>query len=179
MQCNGFDVTGASMMISIARIPWLTGQFVGFLGFVRFPESGGGAAANAPGRDTAIESVNAERSEKAAADTPARFRQVRFGTFSGAKLSAVEVAGNQLRVTVAAGSLALEIEAERTHSGTLAAPVGGAMDRRIAESLDAQVALTVSEAGKTLFEGKGTSAGVELVGVIDSLVPRKRTQRRV
>ncbi len=36
MQCNHFDdAPEASMMISIARIPWLTGHFPGFLSFVR------------------------------------------------------------------------------------------------------------------------------------------------
>lgn len=36
MQCNHFEgVPDASMMISVARIPWLTGHFPGFLSFFR------------------------------------------------------------------------------------------------------------------------------------------------
>lgn len=36
MQCNHFDEDpDASMMISVARIPWLTGHFPGFLSFIR------------------------------------------------------------------------------------------------------------------------------------------------
>jgi len=36
LQCNHFeDVPGASLMISVARIPWLTGHFPGFLSFFR------------------------------------------------------------------------------------------------------------------------------------------------
>jgi tocopherol cyclase len=36
MQCNHFDdAPEASMMISIARIPWLTGHFPGFLSFIK------------------------------------------------------------------------------------------------------------------------------------------------
>jgi hypothetical protein len=39
MQCNHFeDAPEVSMMISIARIPWLTGHFPGFLSFVKVGE---------------------------------------------------------------------------------------------------------------------------------------------
>ncbi|MFP4550116.1 MAG: tocopherol cyclase family protein [Spirochaetales bacterium] len=187
MQCNGFATPGASLMISIARIPWLNGQFTGFLGFVRFPQTGAakgaresGNARGAPGaderdgppaaKDTGQSGNAAAGNNASESKTPGRFRQARFGTFSGAKILAFEVEGNKLRVTIEAGSLLLAFEAERSKSGTLAAPVGGAMERRIAESLDGRVELSVSEGGERLFVDRGSSAGIELVGVIDSLV---------
>ena len=33
LQCNNFDHPGASMMMSVAKIPWLGSYFMGFLGF--------------------------------------------------------------------------------------------------------------------------------------------------
>ena len=134
---NGFPDPADSVMVSVARIPWLGHTFTGFLGFV---------------------------------STDGRL--VQFGTWSGARITRLEVDGPGVGVTVHAGRLTIEIHGTRTHTGMLAAPVAGAMDRRIAESLDSTLHVVVTDRthGTTAFDGG--SAGIEVVGDVRSLRPR-------
>jgi hypothetical protein len=142
LECNGFPTADASVMLSVARIPWLGKSFTGFLGFLALPEH--------------------------VSPVP-----IRFGTYSGATISSIDVDGNRLRIVVELGTRTLRIDATRSTSGMLSAPVAGGMDRRIAESINSEVTVTVQSAdGTTEWEASGTSAGVELVGVIDSLMPK-------
>ena len=99
-------------------------------------------------------------------------RLVQFGTWSGARITRLEVDGPGVGVTVHAGRLTIEIHGTRTHTGMLAAPVAGAMDRRIAESLDSTLHVVVTDRthGTTAFDGG--SAGIEVVGDVRSLRPR-------
>ena len=61
--------------------------------------------------------------------------------------------------------LSLSLRVERSHEGVLLAPVQGAMDRRIGESIDARVHVRLAEpGGRLLFEGTGEAAGLEAVG---------------
>ena len=133
---NGFAEPTDSVMVSIARIPWLGGSFTGFLGFV------------------------------SAGD-----RLMQFGTYSGARITRLDAEGRRVSISVRAGSVKIDIDGTRTHAGTLAAPVGGAMDRRIAESLDATLRLTITEAGRRPATMSGGSAGIEIVGDVQTLRP--------
>lgn len=134
IQGNGFPDPDDSVMISIARIPWLGRSFTGFLGFVS-----------------------------------AAGRIVQFGTYTGARIVRLDVDGPRVGVSVQSGPVTIEIDGTRTHTGTLAAPVGGAMDRRIAESLDSTLRLVVAEGQPNITETSGGSAGIELVGDIETL----------
>ena len=59
----------------------------------------------------------------------------------------------------------LRLHAKRSHEGTLLAPVDGAMERRIAESIDARIGVRLEDlGGRLLFEGSGANAGLEIVG---------------
>ena len=134
IQGNGFADASVSVMISVARIPWLGRSFTGFLGFVAMPG-----------------------------------RVFQFGTYSRARIEALDADGTNVTIAVSAGTTTVRIEGERTHTGLLAAPVGGAMDRRIAESLDASLRLIVTERDAVVIDTAGGAAGIELVGDLDSL----------
>lgn len=140
LQCNGFPAPDASMMLSVARIPWLGRSFTGFLGFLALPHS--------------IDP-----------------KPVRFGTYSGARIKNIVVEADRLLIDMDLGERRLELEAQRTESGMLSAPVSGGMDRRIAESIDGTIRVKVTRRGSSEWDATGTAAGVELVGIIDSLKP--------
>jgi hypothetical protein len=51
------------------------------------------------------------------------------------------------------------------------APVKGQMERKIAESLDADLTLRISNRnGEMIYEGKGEHAGLEIVGDVTKYI---------
>ena len=89
----------------------------------------------------------------------------RFATYTGARLEELDVSGNRLSLKVRERGVVLDIEASRSEGPVLRSPVEGAMEGKIRESLDASVRLKFSDGkGKVLFEGVGTSAGLEITG---------------
>lgn len=92
----------------------------------------------------------------------------RFGTYTGAKTSG-SWSENGLELRVVSGSMVLDITALRASTGFLQAPVNGAMDRRIAESVNAEIRLRLTRKGRTEWMGIGLSAGMEMVGVPEDL----------
>lgn len=140
-QVNGFAGAGSCLLFSLARIPWLGRSFPGFFALL------------AEGRD----------------DGAGRARVVprihRFATYTGARVTSAELRGRDLVVEVRDRQRALRLHAERSHEGVLLAPVNGAMERRIAESIDARIHVRLEDAGgATLFGGSGGNAGLEIVG---------------
>lgn len=136
-QVNGFAGAGSCFMFSLARIPWLGSTFPGFFALLA---EGRGAAGGAP----AIH---------------------RFATYTGARVTAAELHGRNLHVEIRDRRHVLHLHAERSHEGTLLAPVDGAMERRIAESIDARIHVRLEDlGGRALFEGSGANAGLEIVG---------------
>jgi len=131
MQCNHFSgETQVSMMISIARIPWLNGFFPGFLSFVM---------------------VNGE--------------VFRFATYNRSRIDRLEVDGKSVQLTMSNRRARLQVTVDRNLAGQLKAPVHGQMERKIAESLDATMALELSRSdGSRVFTGEGKHAGLEVVG---------------
>jgi hypothetical protein len=79
----------------------------------------------------------------------------------------------QVRMEVANRRYTLEMIAYRAQGGLLSAPAPSGMDRRIAETLDASVAVRLSQRGsrgsQILFEDEGRNAGLEAVGDLDHL----------
>lgn len=131
MQCNHFaGAEDASMMISVARIPWLTGHFPGFLSFFRI----GGEI-------------------------------YRFATYNRSKLRKLALQPDKVELEMDNRKYRIEVIVERKVSGLLKAPVKGQMERKIAESLDADLSVRLSKQdGKVIYEGKGEHAGLEIVG---------------
>lgn len=93
-----------------------------------------------------------------------------FGTWSGARVEEIEVAGETVRFVLSGREFSVEVVGTRSHTGSLAAPVAGAMDRRIAESLDATLEITIRDrSGAIVATEAGRPAGLELVGDLASL----------
>jgi tocopherol cyclase len=89
----------------------------------------------------------------------------RFATYTHAKLSLEESGLNTTRVTIRDRKNLYFIEASRNHTGLLKAPVKGSMDRRIPESIDAQLLLTVTDRkGRVIFCDSTSIGGLEMVG---------------
>lgn len=89
----------------------------------------------------------------------------RFATYTHARLQWSEFPENAVQFTIHERKWRLEVRASRTHSGVLKAPQKGQMERRISESVDAQIHLKlIDRKEKLLYEGTGTAAGMEIVG---------------
>ena len=135
MQTNHFQAEGVSLMLSIAKIPWLRNSFTGFL---------------------CVLLLNGKIH--------------RFATYTGAMIEHIELTGDKLATSITDHKYRLQITASHASRGMLAAPLNGAMDRRIAESVDAQIELKVTNMdSEIIFAGKGVYAGLELVGDMDEL----------
>lgn len=90
-------------------------------------------------------------------------RWFRFGTYTGAKVFG-SCRVDELTLSVQRGPKRLEINARRSRSGLLQAPVNGEMKRPIHESLDASIELRLYRGSKLEWSGLGKSAGMEIVG---------------
>ncbi|MEI6140258.1 MAG: tocopherol cyclase family protein [Mariniphaga sp.] len=89
----------------------------------------------------------------------------RFATYTHAKLHLEETGTDTTKITVKDRKNTYSIVAVRNNSGLLRAPVKGSMDRRIAESIDAKLHLTVSDRkGNIIFDDSTSIAGFEKVG---------------
>jgi tocopherol cyclase len=145
-QANGFAGPGSCILFSLARIPWLGSSFPGFFALLAEGEGAGRVGAGA-GPVSAAAAIH------------------RFATYTGARVTSAELRGRDLFVTIRDRLRVLHLHAERSHEGTLLAPVDGAMERRIAESIDARISVRLEDtSGRILFEGSGGSAGLEIVG---------------
>jgi tocopherol cyclase len=142
MQSNHFEQPGASFMLSVARIPWIGKTFTGFLGFFRY-----------------------------------NGKTITFATYTGAKIRKMEYSDRETWIEIQSGKINLqvhgtqsELHGKRAGKGNLKAPVLGNMDRVIHESVDAEISVKLTAAdGEILFHGKGTSAGLEMVGDMELL----------
>jgi hypothetical protein len=99
--------------------------------------------------------------------------EYRFATYTGARLDLLEQEGATLRILLSDRVFKMEILIRRSREGSLAAPVDGAMDRRIAESADSRVRVVLKRrhgnADLPLFDAASPASGVEIVGDTASL----------
>jgi tocopherol cyclase len=99
-----------------------------------------------------------------------RGRLHRMATYTGARIVAARLAGTEVELDVRDRGGLLSLRAERSHEGVLLAPEQGAMDRRIGESIDARLRVTLTDgSGRALFNGSGSAAGLEVVGDLSAL----------
>ena len=102
----------------------------------------------------------------------------RFATYTHAKLSLEESKLDTTRITIRDRKNTYSIEASRNHAGLLKAPVKGSMDRRIAESIDAKIQLTVTDRqGRVIFCDGTSIGGLELVGDQKTLIQSFKISR--
>ncbi len=143
MQSNHFETPGVSLVASTALIPWKRAAFRGDLVGLHLP-SGPAAGLH------------------------------RFATYTGARTEELAVSADTVTWVLAGRSgsrLELGAAVAGRTSGLLHAPVRTAMHQRVAETLDGEVRATLRDpSGRTLFEGVGQCAGVEVHGAIDRLL---------
>lgn len=139
-QSNSFARPGASLMFSLANIPWLGGSFPGFL-----------CAARLPG----------PRSDKLGVRV--------WATWNGARIESLRVDDRRVCVAIVRGCERLELSVERGRGGLLRAPAAGSMERRIAESVDASLEARLAVRSRPVFEGTAFPAGLETVGDLSTL----------
>lgn len=136
LQSNNFDQPDASIMISIARIPWLGSYFTGFLGFLY-----------------------------------ADGQFYPFSTYNGSKIVTCTLDKGEVIISIKHQSYILDINATLKNAGVLKAPQSGNMDRHIKESIDSELRVHLKTVdGKTIFNGTGHRAGLEVIEGIFAMV---------
>jgi hypothetical protein len=133
-QSNDFSGPGDSVMLSVAKIPWLGASFRGFL-----------CAAILGGRKYLFTTYNRSRIQEL-------------------KLSDSEIHCAIRGFANKGLPVLLEIEASRTRGGILRAPVSGLLSRRISEAVDAALRVRLSIEGEPPYETKSALAGLEIAG---------------
>lgn len=92
----------------------------------------------------------------------------RFATYTHAKLLLDKSASDSIKIVISDKNYTYHIKTSRTNAGLLKAPVKGLMDRRIAESIDAQLELIVKDKNDVvIFQDTTSIAGLEVVGSIE------------
>jgi len=133
-QSNDFPARGDSVMLSVAKIPWLGSSFRGFLCVI----SHGG-------------------------------EKHLFTTYNGSKIEALSVTDDRVSCTISRHGESLEISVTRSRGGILRAPVAGLLSRRIAEAVDARLAVRYFRSGKLVFEAESSLAGLEVAGDVNAM----------
>lgn len=138
-QSNQFPIPGDSLMFSLANIPWLGSHFPGFLCAARLSEDG-------------------------------KPREVQvWATWNGARIDVLEANDHSISLVIARKSERLGLNLTRRRGGLLLAPVAGAMERRIAESMDSIMNIRLERGGMLVYEGTAPIAGLETVGNLAEL----------
>ncbi len=73
-------------------------------------------------------------------------------------------------ISLQRGDFQLEIDANQAPGAELKSPISGEMLGKVNESMRARIHVTFKKGGKTIFEGTGTHAGMEMAGDIDILL---------
>ncbi|MBM3442260.1 MAG: hypothetical protein FJX89_06100 [Bacteroidetes bacterium] len=99
-------------------------------------------------------------------------RLTRFTTYNRSRLLSCQADLQEVRITLQNPHYQLEITVERDEPTALASPIGGLMDGRIEETMNAQthVRLTDRKSDRVLFEDKGLHGGLEVAGDIQKIL---------
>jgi len=98
-------------------------------------------------------------------------RVYRFGTYTRSKLKLEVIDENTVKIEIKNQNETLNIKAKRNQIGLLQAPVEGNMERRIPESIDAEIEINLRDKkGNLLYSDKSNITGFELVGDIEGLI---------
>ncbi len=94
----------------------------------------------------------------------------KFATYTHARLQLEKLVQDSVYITISDKHYNYSIKAYRNNAGMLKAPVKGSMDRRIPESIDAILQLTVMDRQNNIvFHGSTSVTGFEMVGDMDLL----------
>lgn len=95
----------------------------------------------------------------------------KFATYTGARIEELIIDEQQVKITIKDKKKRLEISALRGKTSSLQAPTTSQMDRRISETLSAEIMAVLSiregRGWRKVFEDTGKFAGLEVVGELD------------
>ena len=95
----------------------------------------------------------------------------RFATYNRGKIEALSIEDTHVDLVVKNPTHRLRIRALRVEGGLLQAPTSVEMDRRIIETLNAQLEVRLEDLdGRALYSDTGRHAGLETVGDLDYLI---------
>jgi tocopherol cyclase len=98
----------------------------------------------------------------------------KFTTYSGAKVTGLDVTDNNIRTRLESKKYRLEIDADRSEGIELPAPKLGDMTAKVNESLHSSINVTLlrktGSGTKLIYSGTGKNAGLELVGNVEELI---------
>jgi len=95
----------------------------------------------------------------------------RFATYKRCKIETLSIEDTHVDLVVKNSTHRLHIRALRVEGGLLQAPTTVEMDRRIIETLNAQLEIQLEDLeGRLLYSGTGRHAGLETVGDLDHLI---------
>ncbi len=99
-------------------------------------------------------------------------RLIRFTTYNRSSLRACRITEKQVDIVLRNPDHELEIIARREEATTLAAPIRGAMEGRIQETMDAHLSVKLirRKDGALLLEDTGNHAGLEVAGEIGKIM---------
>lgn len=96
----------------------------------------------------------------------------KFATYTGARIETLKIDEQKVKITMKDRNKRLEISALRGETSILQAPTISQMDRRIAETLSAEITTVLSirqgRGWHRVFEDTGNFAGLEIVGKLGS-----------
>jgi len=129
LHSNHFDDTDASIMFSLAHIPFLGASFQGFICNL---------------------SLNGH--------------EYRFATYNNSRIEKINYSGSLLELVIVKGGYELLINSVICRdSGSLKAPINGAMDTIIKEGLTGSTDIRLLKNSKILFEGRGNPCAIEVM----------------
>ncbi len=97
----------------------------------------------------------------------------RFATYNGGRIEALDLDDENVRLVVRNRKHRLRIIATRAEGGLLQAPTMVEMDRRILETLNASLKISLETlSGDPIYEGVGDYAGLETVGDMSHLLSK-------
>jgi len=95
----------------------------------------------------------------------------RFATYTGAKIEKLELTDDTIDWIITDKHHRLRMFVRRAESNTILGPTREAMGMRVDETISASVDVRLTKInGKSLFEGKGQFAGLEVQGALDRLL---------
>ena len=97
---------------------------------------------------------------------------IRFTTYNKSKINTCNVNNNEVELNFENNSYELKINVKRKVSTKLFAPIIGFMDKRVEESMDSIIHITLynKKNNEELFSEKGTSAAIEVAGKYRQLI---------
>jgi hypothetical protein len=107
----------------------------------------------------------------------------RFATYTGAKITKLQVQDNRLTVNFMDKNYLLEVEAVKAKGAELVSPILGEMTGRINETLTAKIKVSLyrlnGEKRELVFSGVGRNSGLEVVGDLKELLSGIKPDRHV